>query len=85
MADDQDEQYQAVIFLAAVGWDFLWATVFWGLGLVLHGCSVFFSGSDWVKNWEHRAIQKELHRQQGGAGTDTSAPVSSSDTAETST
>ena len=52
-----------VIFLAAVGWDFLWATVFWGLGLVLHGASVFFSGSDWVKRWEHRAIQKELDRQ----------------------
>ena len=54
-----------VIFLAAVGWDFLWATVFWGLGLVLHGASVFFSGSDWVKRWEHRAIQKELDRQSG--------------------
>lgn len=56
-----------VIFLAAVGWDFLWATVFWGLGLVLHGASVFFSASDWVKRWEHRAIQRELDRQRGGA------------------
>jgi hypothetical protein len=54
-----------VIFLAAVGWDFLWATVFWGLGLALHGASVFFSASDWVKRWEHRAIQKELDRQRG--------------------
>jgi hypothetical protein len=53
------------IFLAAVGWDFLWATVFWGLGLVLHGASVFFSGSDWVQRWEHRAIQKELGRRRG--------------------
>jgi len=53
------------IFLAAVGWDSLWATVFWGLGLVLHGASVFFSGSDWVKRWEHRAIQKEINRQRG--------------------
>jgi 2TM domain len=58
-----------VIFLAAVGWVFLWATVFWGLGLVLHGVSVFFSASDWVRRWEHRAIQKELDRQKGGAGT----------------
>jgi hypothetical protein len=55
------------IFLAVVGWDFLWATVFWGLGLVLHGASVFFSGSDWVKRWEHRAIQKELDRQSGSS------------------
>jgi 2TM domain len=54
-----------VIFLAAVGWDFLWATVFWGLGLALHGASVFFSASDWVKRWEQRAIQKELDRQKG--------------------
>jgi 2TM domain len=64
-----------VIFLAAVGWDFLWATVFWGLGLVLHGASVFFSGSDWVKRWEHRAIQKELDRQSGeSASTGSSSP-----------
>jgi hypothetical protein len=54
-----------IIFLAAVGWDFLWATVFWGLGLVLHGASVFFSASDWVKRWEQRAIQRELDRQRG--------------------
>jgi hypothetical protein len=53
------------ILLAVVGWDFLWATAFWGLGLVLHGASVFFSGSDWVQRWEHRAIQKELGRQRG--------------------
>lgn len=56
-----------IILLAVVGWDFLWATVFWGLGLVLHGASVFFSASDWVKSWEHRAIQKELERQRGAA------------------
>jgi 2TM domain len=58
-----------IICLAVVGWDFLWATVFWGLGLVLHGASVFFSASDWVKSWEHRAIQKELARQRGAAPT----------------
>jgi hypothetical protein len=62
------------IFLAAVGWDFLWATVFWGLALVLHGASVFFSGSDWVKRWEHRAIQKELDRQSGSSSTDATMP-----------
>jgi len=62
------------IFLAAVGWDFLWATVFWGLGLVLHGASVFFSGSDWVKRWEHRAIQKELDRRSGSSPAGASTP-----------
>jgi len=55
------------ILLGVVGWDFLWVTVFWGAGLVLHGASVFFSGSDWVKRWEHRAIQKELDRQSGSS------------------
>jgi len=64
------------IFLAAVGWDFLWATVFWGLGLVLHGASVFFSGSDWVKRWEHRAIQKELDRQHEGSASSGSTSTS---------
>ena len=64
-----------VILLAAVGWDFLWVTAFWGLGLVLHGASVFFSGSDWVKRWEHRAIQKEMDRQSGeSASTGNSSP-----------
>ena len=62
------------IFLAAIGWVFLWATVFWGLGLALHGASVFFTGSDWVKRWEHRAIEKELGRQ---AGDSTSSSTSS--------
>ena len=63
------------IFLALVGWDFLWVTVFWGLGLLLHGASVFFSGSDWLKRWEHRAIQKELDRQPGASSsTDTTTP-----------
>jgi hypothetical protein len=62
------------IFLAAVGWDFLWATVFWGIGLVLHGASVFFSGSDWVKRWENHAIQKELDRQSGASKSTGNAP-----------
>jgi hypothetical protein len=61
------------ILLTAIGWDFLWATVFWGLGLVLHGASVFFSGSDWMKRWEHRAIEKELGRQAGDS-TSSGAP-----------
>ena len=47
-----------------------------GLGLVLHGASVFFSGSDWVKRWEHRGeFEKELGRQ--AADTTSSGPTSS--------
>jgi len=69
------------IFLAFVGWGFLWVTAFWGFGLVLHGASVFFSGSDWVKRWEHRAIRKELDRQsRSSASTDPTTP-SGGDTA----
>lgn len=62
------------IFLGVVGSDFLWATVFWGLGLVLHGVSVFFSASDWVQRWEHRAIQKEVDRQKGSAAASATPP-----------
>jgi hypothetical protein len=63
------------IFLAVLGWEFLWATVFWGVALVLHGASVFFRGNDWVKRWEQRAIQKELDRQSGPSSTDATSPL----------
>jgi len=54
-----------VVFLIVVGWDFLWATVFWGLGLALQGWAVFFANSDRVRNWKEQQVAKELARQQG--------------------
>jgi hypothetical protein len=54
-----------VVFLIVVGWDFLWATVFWGLGLALQGWAVFFANSARVRNWKEQQVAKELARQQG--------------------
>lgn len=54
-----------VVFLAVVGWDFLWATVFWGLGLGMHAVATFVRDSDWARGWKERAIQRELARQRG--------------------
>jgi hypothetical protein len=52
-----------VIFLIVVGRDFLWATVFWGLGLAAHAAGVFLRDSRWLRDWEERAIQREIARQ----------------------
>ncbi|MGH9032938.1 MAG: 2TM domain-containing protein [Acidimicrobiia bacterium] len=54
-----------VVFLIVVGWDFLWATVFWGLGLALQGWAVFFAHSARVRNWKEQQVAKELARQRG--------------------
>ena len=54
-----------IIFLIVVGWDFLWATVFWGLGLAFHGFGVFFKNDPRLRGWKERAIAKELERDRG--------------------
>ena len=52
-----------LIFLVAVGWDWLWVTLFWGIGLALHGASVFISGpGGLLHDYRQRAIEKELTR-----------------------
>jgi hypothetical protein len=51
-----------VIFLIIVGWDFLWATIFWGLGLAFHGFAIFFKDDPRLRNWKERAIEKEMRR-----------------------
>jgi hypothetical protein len=33
-----------LVFLIAIGWDWLWVTLFWGVGLVMHGVATFISG-----------------------------------------
>src|SRR5688572_13027498 len=58
-----------VIFLIIVGWDFLWATVFWGLGLAFHGFATFFKDDPRLRHWKERAIQKELQRGEDGPPT----------------
>jgi hypothetical protein len=51
-----------VVFLFVAGWDWLWVTLFWGLGLAAHAWHVFGRHSEWVQGWEQRQIQKELDR-----------------------
>ena len=49
-----------VVGLIAAGEDWLWVTLFWGIGLAFQAFSVFFQDSGWLKQWEHKEIQKEL-------------------------
>ncbi|HEX6312104.1 MAG TPA: 2TM domain-containing protein [Acidimicrobiia bacterium] len=55
-----------VVFLIVVGWDFLWATVFWGIGLVGHAYSVFWADSGRMRAWKEQQIAKEIARGRGG-------------------
>jgi 2TM domain len=54
-----------VVLLIVVGWDFLWATVFWGIGVVAHAYGVFFADSGRMKAWKEQQIAKEMARQRG--------------------
>ncbi len=51
-----------VIFLFVAGWDWLWVTLFWGIGIVVHAWTVFGQHSGWVKGWDERQMSKELAR-----------------------
>lgn len=53
-----------IVFLIVAGTDWLWVTLFWGIGLVLHAWQVFFSESGAVAEWKEKQIQKELGRGQ---------------------
>jgi hypothetical protein len=53
-----------VVFLFVAGWDWLWVTLFWGIGLAFHAWHVFGRHSVWVQGWEQRQLQKELDRQK---------------------
>lgn len=54
-----------VIFLIVVGWDFLWATVFWGLGVASHAYAVFLRDRGPLHAWKEQAIARELGRKRG--------------------
>jgi hypothetical protein len=51
-----------IVFLIVAGADWLWVTLFWGIGLALHAWQVFFSDSGTMAAWKERQIQKELGR-----------------------
>jgi hypothetical protein len=54
-----------VVFLVVVGWDFLWVTVFWGIGVVGHAYSGFFADSGRLYAWKEQQIAKEMARARG--------------------
>jgi hypothetical protein len=51
-----------IVFLIVAGVDWLWVTLFWGIGLALHAWQVFFSDSGAIAAWKERQIDKELGR-----------------------
>lgn len=56
-----------LIFLVAIGWDWLWVTLFWGIGLAMHFVAVFISGPGGaLSDYRERAIQKEMSRSGRG-------------------
>jgi len=57
-----------VVFLIVAGEDWLWVTLFWGLGLAIHGFSVFFGDSEAIQRWKERQIEKEMGRGQPPEG-----------------
>jgi len=67
-----------VIFLIIAGEDWLWVTLFWGIGLALHGFATFFGTTDAAQRWKERQIQKELERSQRSS---TAAATTSSEPA----
>jgi hypothetical protein len=53
-----------VVFLVVAGTDWLWVTLFWGIGIALHAWQVFFADSGAVAEWKEKQIRKELGRGQ---------------------
>jgi hypothetical protein len=53
-----------IIFLIVAGVDWLWVTLFWGIGIAFHAWSVFFRDSGKVAEWKERQIQKEMGRPE---------------------
>jgi len=49
-----------VVGLIAAGEDWLWVTLFWGIGLAFQAFAVFVQDSAWLQRWEHKQLQKEL-------------------------
>ena len=49
-----------IVFLIVAGVDWLWVTLFWGIGIALHAWQVFFSDSGTMAAWKERQIQMEL-------------------------
>jgi hypothetical protein len=52
--------------LTGDGWWFYWATIFWGLGLVIHGISTFGQIGPFSSDWEERKAREIMDRERRG-------------------
>ena len=59
------------IFLAIINfltnpgfWWFLFVTFFWGIGLIIHGLSVFMKRGIFSKEWEDRKIKEYMEKEK---------------------
>lgn len=43
---------------------FFWVTFFWGIGLVIHGFSVYVEGWIFGREWEERKIREYMEREE---------------------
>ena len=66
-----------IVFLIVAGTDWLWVTLFWGIGLAFHAWSVFFRDQGLIADWKERQIQKELKRDDQAAEPTKPTPASS--------
>lgn len=55
-----------VAFLIVVGVDWLWVTLFWGIGLLSHAWAVLTTTSRTLRDWKEREIRRELERGNEG-------------------
>ncbi len=52
-------------FLTTPGyWWFLFVTLFWGIGLLIHGLSVFTRRGMFSKEWEYRKIKEYMEKEK---------------------
>ena len=50
--------------LSGDGWWFYWATIFWGIGLLIQGIGVFGRIGPFQTGWEERKAEEILRRER---------------------
>lgn len=47
-------------------WWFYWVSIFWGIGLLMHGASVFIKRGILDEDWEERKIREIMEKDKKG-------------------
>ncbi|KAF5068989.1 2TM domain-containing protein [Methanobacterium aggregans] len=47
-------------------WWFYWVSIFWGIGLLMHGVSVFVKRGILSEDWEERKIREMMEKDKKG-------------------